>query len=237
MIHDSSNFRLLPAIDPDNCEDNFVGTIRYTNYNGFVETKNNSFNLSMEINKKFNGNNANKVVNRKPINYHYQIVPSSSAGNLKIVLLLESPSNTEFHNVYNINAPAMGYTGIKINKWFISALNRSIFFINYSFCSNGNTFDIYLVNAIRYECNLGFNNLKKQRNHFFKFLWGDSNLAFNQDLYDRLSLINPDLLINCCTAKLKQLCSNKNIHSNISCRSYLNGYHPSRWNANTMFKP
>ena len=228
MIHDSKNFILTIAPNVAHCDDAYVGYISYNGYNfiGPQTKKHNELFLQRNIKK-----NPNYQI-RTPINY------GSFAGlenNKKIVIILESPSNNEYNNICEIVSPAMGNTGGRINKQLIPLLNRSISKLNIN-PQNLNInvrYDIYLVNAIRYHCDLGDPQSRKKVKFIFTFLWDKFNYDKNEDLIERLNIIKPDIIINSCTQDLRNLCS-KNYLQNSQCTMVLDASsHPLCWNINT----
>jgi len=227
MIHDSNNFILTIAPNVAHCDDAYVG---YISFNGkFIGPQNND---ELFLYRNIKNNQQNQQ--RQRINY----VKFNNSENKKIVIILESPSNNEYNNICEIVSPAMGNTGGRINKQLIPLLNRSISKLNIN-PQNLNInvrYDIYLVNAIRYHCDLGDPQSRKKVKFIFTFLWDKFNYDKNEDLIERLNIIKPDIIINSCTQDLRNLCS-KNYLQNSQCTMVLDASsHPLCWNINTILQ-
>ena len=152
---------------------------------------------------------------RFDVNYSQQ-PPNIKATNPKMVVLLESPHIEEFNagQYANGTAPAWGNTGKNFDDWFIKVLNLNINNVLNSFLPNNNQdIDVYLVNAIQYQCSLGKLNGNRgsgRRDAVFFNLWNKQPDSFLQDLADRLNFINPNVIINACTKNLQRFCCNGN---------------------------
>lgn len=149
-----------------------------------------------------------------------------------LVIVLESPHKDEFSSAGVPIRPANGVTGSKINLRLDKIINN--------FPPNGMNksiiYKVYLVNSIQYQtsCYQALHNYPDYnanwhtiRNCVFKALWNNGNLGLQQDLTNRINLINPSVIMNCVTGgKVKsglQSLVAKVVNSN-------NLYpHPSAW--------
>jgi hypothetical protein len=174
------------------------------------------------------------------VDVNYSAMPTSSV-RPKIVVLLESPHIEEFNvsgQPYK-SAPAWGKTGDRFNNQFIKVLNNNIKIILSKYSLQKQTFDVYIVNAIQYQCSLGISPINQGvRNGVFAYLWNLSVNSFCDDLIERLNFINPDLLINACTAKLKYKYCNVSTISHLMINKNIAFYtassHMSMWGRNTI---
>ena len=107
----------------------------------------------------------------------------------KIILILESPHYDEFRE--NQNCPANGKTGNNISDFFHEKI-----IIKFKI-PNGN-YDVFLINAIRYQCSIG---LKTSifRNIFFIKIWNNGGKVEFLSRLKKINLSNHDYIINCCT--------------------------------------
>lgn len=142
----------------------------------------------------------------------------------RIVLVLESPHKYEYDSNYNPLRPANGRTGTKINnglqnRAFIKALN-----INY-------VYEVNIINAIQYQtsCYFMFQNkwTRKNRDQVFRALFNKNKGNLRQDLVNRVSNYNPDIIINACTSNLKNVVETA-LNTFTNCRKYKDK-HPSSW--------
>ena len=231
MIHSISNSPLNLAPIPWNnmpCNDQWVGEIIF---NG-IDFEYNGSEVFQLTRKKSSGQI------RVDVNYSASKIKSSKA---KIVVLLESPHLEEFKVVgypYN-TAPAWGNTGDRFDSQFIKVLNRHIKNIGSKYLlKNRQAFDVYIVNAIQYQCSLGISPINPSvRNGLFSYLWNLQPDSFYQDLIDRLNFIRPDIIINACTAKLKNRHCNANsimpLLNNKNIAFFTASSHMSVWGKNT----
>ena len=126
---------------------------------------------------------------RKNIDYY------NSDTNNKIILIMESPHKDEF--TQNIpNGPAFGKTGKNIASYFESVLNKEFFNVNISL-SNG-TYDLYLINAIQFQCSLGLPT-EYFRDLIFTGLWFNGGEENFKNRLEKIKLNNNDIVINSCT--------------------------------------
>ena len=214
------------------CNDQMVGTISFTN-TGF----------------SYNGNSIFKLTRKNFLNgqQRYDIIYSQNSSfkntNKKIILLLESPHVDEF-NIKNQNyttAPIWGKSGDRFNSQFINVLNNNLNSFNNLNLGNNMMFDIYIVNAIQYQCSLGISPINKHiRNYVFQGMWNFNNNSFKDDLIDRIDYLDPYLIINACTINLQKTCCNKS--TIMSCVKNKNiaffeaNKHISVWDKNTIIK-
>ena len=160
----------------------------------------------------------------------------------KIVLVLESPHIKEFDEEYG-NHPALGTTGEKINNLFPDLLNR---YIPTTIDSNYNSlydskydildddYEIILVNPIQFQCSQGLQN-KNIRNNVFEKCLGKrrKNEIFAVDFQQRISYINPDIIINCSTSDVKNIVWSLIDELKLPSTLLLESTHPSVWDIKT----
>lgn len=143
-----------------------------------------------------------KYVNSQWVFYGLsQITPKAFE---KMVIVLESPHKDEFSSAGVPIRPANGVTGSKINLLLAHIINnRPPKGINKSII-----YKVYLVNSIQYQtsCYQALHNYPDYnanwhtiRNCVFKELWNNGNLSLQQDLTNRINLINPSVIMNCVT--------------------------------------
>ena len=146
----------------------------------------------------------------------------------KIVIILESPHRDEF--MLNLTAPALGATGEKIHRYLYNLL------YNYNLLNSRET-EIYIVNAIQFQCSLGFET-SKYRDKIFKELWAQNGVKAS--LIRRIKRIAPTIIINAITkikkgnTTIKEELSNdlKNLDFSIWEAST----HPVKWDKATTLK-
>lgn len=228
MIHDSSNFKLntmFPsATNYDNTDDDIVGKITF---NGKMFLYNNGQKLYMQTkSKKSSNNNYQKRIGINYINFN--------KANKIIVLLLESPSNDEY--IGPRFRPANGKTGFRIDNQLIQLINKYINVCFPNLPQKGTTFDIAILNAVRYQCNLGNAGNRTIINSVFTQLWNKAGDPFSNDLLERINIISPSLIINACTKgnSNNKLCSTSFLKSNLNTRIVEVTNHPSTWSSKTI---
>ena len=230
MIHESNNFLLTSifssASNSGNVDHDFVGTITF---DGNQFRYKNSIKLCLERKAKIAKNNSQK---RSAINYTNKQI---SLTNERIALILESPSNSEF--LPSRPCPAWGRTGGGINEQLISLMNK---YVNVCFptrpTANSN-FDIIIINAIRYQCDLGNQGNRTIINSVFEQLWNYSPTPFSDDLVERIKFVSPSLIINACTSSNTglKLCTTSFLKNKLSnVRIVEATSHPCRWNKYTI---
>lgn len=143
-----------------------------------------------------------KYVNSQWVFYGlYQITPKAFE---KMVIVLESPHKDEFSSMGVPIRPANGVTGSKINLLLAQIVNNR----PPNGISQSIIYEVYLVNAIQYQtsCYQALHNYSDYnanwhtiRNYVFKALWNTGNLSLQQDLRNRINLINPSVIMNCVT--------------------------------------
>lgn len=125
----------------------------------------------------------------------------------------------------------MGKTGQRFNGQFINLLNNNIS----KFGKLGKSkYDVYLVNAIRYQTSFGLSPIiSRMRDYIFTDMW--NNLGFKDDLHERITKLAPDIIINCITKNLKELVQSEieNISGSVVLKA---STHPSVWNYNTTLE-
>ena len=236
MIHSITSYTLNMPSFPQvpqyagPCSDQLVG---YINFNGttFEYQGGDVFSLTRKIH-----------VGQRRNDVNYSTLPTISK-NKAIVVLLESPHVDEFQVVQQtyLTAPAWGSTGNRFNTQFIKVLNRHIALINSQFPLRAKEdFDVYIINAIQYQCSLGIRPINKtRRDYVFSQLWNQFPDSFEQDLIDRLNFVNPDLIINACTINLQRKRCNKAKILPLLARqvSFLeSSEHMSAWSKNTILR-
>lgn len=218
------------------CDDQFVGTMNFSN--GSFVHNNNLFNLQTK--KNTNGQH------RLPLDYITPQIPHNN-NNIKMVVILESPHIDEYqaNGQHNNTAPAWGRTGYRFNTWFKQALQNNLTNIQTkagNLLNNNQIFDVYIVNAIQYQCSRGLSlkkyKNKKRRDKSFNYLW--TRRGYNVDLCDRLNIIKPEIVINACTINLTRKCVNYNslrttLRQN-NCVYFEADRHMSCWCNNTIIK-
>lgn len=143
-----------------------------------------------------------KYVNSQWVFYGLsQITPKAFE---KMVIVLESPHKDEFSSMGVPIRPANGVTGSKINLLLAQIVNNS----PPNGISQSIIYKVYLVNSIQYQtsCYQALHNYPDYnanwhtiRNYVFKALWNNGNFSLQQDLRNRINLINPSVIMNCVT--------------------------------------
>lgn len=223
MIHDDTNysFDIYGRLNRDKvvCQDQYIGTLNYNESNDkFEYEKGDIFQLQKQ---KRSGEQQRKNIDYSCFN---------KDNNPIIVVVLESPHISEFCITGQnfTTAPAWGATGDKFNTQFIKLLNNYL-----SSKINKTSYDVYLVNAIRYQTSLGMSPIcSLLRDYVFKDMW--NNLGFADDFKERINILKPDVVINAVTKNLKQLVD-KVIKSTLQGNRCLfnASEHPSVWDKNT----
>ena len=120
---------------------------------------------------------------------------SGIKGEENIIILLESPHKDEFTRKFI--APALGETGERLNSYLEPLLKRSSIV--------GSKAKIFLVNAIQYQCSLGFPT-KCVRNFVFNQLFDEDR--FKKDLKGRIDKQHPKTILivttSFCRKKIKE---------------------------------
>ena len=179
------------SFDKRKCEDQFVGLLK-------IERRNARFCgwLKCSLSKE-------EIKNRTKI--HNEL---SAKKDIPIILIvLESPHRDEFKcEKYKIDSPmpAMETTGINIYELLPKYLNRIGGTLETGMMSKGmgymdmhnGIYRVFLVNAIQYQCSLGFDP-KAHRTYIFNKLWDHEEVVKN--FISRISLNNVQVIINAST--------------------------------------
>ncbi len=215
-----TNFSKLAYSDkkkknPKKCKDQYIGILKI-NTNTLFNCK---ICWKTPNNLLKSRNDSNQIKRRKQI-------PT-------IVIVLESPHKDEFEK--NTPMPAMGQTGDNIIKYFPSVLmqymyqergkNNSALLRAKGDIENGK-YRIALVNVIQYQCSLG-RKPKEFRNDVFCKMWNFPKVK--KDFIHRLKILNPIIIINCCTKFCNIIKDDiqQEINKNFPNSLLLEGYHPS----------
>lgn len=186
-----------------------------------------SFNLS-SFNEK------NSLFEKSKFNDH-EIVFSNETPS--IFIILESPHVDEYSYLLNEIkpiSPAQGATGDNINNILENLINH----INSNVIALKNSkYLINIINPVPYQTslnyihkcplrykktNIGFVTL---RNQVWQNLWL-KNKSFEIELVNKIQIIQPDLILNCCTQDLSDYIE-KSIP--ITKAKVINCYHPYSW--------
>ena len=139
-----------------------------------------------------------------------------------IIILLESPHIDEFKK--NLTAPALGETGNRLNSYLEDLLK------NYLVAKS--KAKLFLVNAIQYQCSLGFST-DCVRNFVFNQLFNED--TFKKDLKERIDKQNPKIIViattSFCRKKIKDWVLNEYKDNKVSI--YEADSHPSVWTSKT----
>jgi hypothetical protein len=247
LIHSINNYQLPNKIlgltantIRTACLDNKVGEIVYNgiNFEGF-NGDSKFFGLQRNSDPKAM---LNKVQKRMEIDYSTMPVFRKP----RIAILLESPHINEYspNNKTGISGPAMGSSGNRFNGQCISVFNNNIGVLQAALGINTGSsqryvYEVFFVNAIQYQCSLGYSPIKKEiRDFVFEALWNSYPNSFRDDLVERFNILKPNLIINACTRELQ-----KTVCNNTSISPYLIGFnysfltaskHISAWDKNTI---
>lgn len=154
-----------------------------------------------------------------------------------LVLLLESPHKDEYSNFSVPLRPAKGLTGTKINNKFGMKINQ-----NQGQCAKFKNksiiYKVFLVNAIQYQTSC-YNTLSKLngyqqnwrviRNCVFKKMWENQPSNLQQNLNDRITSINPSVLINCVTGGKNKYGLKNLVSQGLKRTPDFSLSHPSSW--------
>lgn len=180
-------------------------------------------------------NEKNSLFNKSKFNDH-EIICSNEIPS--IFLILESPHIDEYDNVLGEIkpiAPAQGATGDNLNNVLVNLINhidRNVFGLSNS------KYLLNIINPIPYQTSLHYihNHPLRHNNKNFGFVtlrnlvWENlwlKNKSFESDLLNKIQIIQPDLILNCCTQELSDY-----IEKSIATikAKVINCYHPYRWN-------
>ena len=142
-------------------------------------------------------------------------------GQACLILILESPHVKEFSGV---PGPAKGTTGDRIRKWLLEVRGFSLL----------RNYGLILVNAVPYQCSLGFPT-RYFGDEIFRAAWQQGG---SDEFAERLNCIarNNDRIANCCTlGSFKQHSLRREVqlvidHMNMPNFLYRRT-HPSSWHA------
>ena len=143
-------------------------------------------------------------------------------GDTNIVILLESPHKNEFQK--KLTAPALGETGERLSLYLETLLKKEHIATAQS--------KLFLVNAIQYQCSLGFST-NCVRNHVFNYLF--EKQEFKDDLKNRINIHFPKIIIiattSFCREKIKKWILEE--YNAQEFAIYEADSHPSVWTAKT----
>ena len=142
-----------------------------------------------------------------------------------IVILAESPHKDEYS--YNNGAVTPKYPLYKSKSKIKNHLK------NYLPSNLSGRYDVYLVNAIQYQCSFGLSlrTYRKQKNNVFALTW-NIEPALDDLVCELAQLIKDerDLILNCCIKDLKKhLCMTDILKIKFSTVNILDYPHPSKW--------
>ncbi|WP_352403287.1 hypothetical protein [Kandleria vitulina] len=165
--------------------------------------------------------------------------------NDNIVIILESPHVKEFRHIigckdgFRIGMPCMGKTGENLKEYFIDVLNNkeNADELKKELQNDKNKkFNIIVMNAIQFQCSLGF-KLSKEKNELCKKLIKYDE--FQKNIINRLREYKPRYILNCSTAAIRKDIGNivnKDLKKYIDEKVfkdksivYIEGNHPSNW--------
>lgn len=242
MIYSTTNYCLnVPQkkcgkyFDNKPCYDCDVGEIMFDGQK-FV-----SFNNTIKDFGLYCISNQKNIQQRNVINY----TQINNCKYERIAILLESPHKDEYISKNKLlTSPAMGNSGTIFNNNCIKVFNDNLDTLcaALGITQNSNikkTYTITFVNAIQYQCSLGYSPINRNiRDYVFSSLWNRNPNSFQDDLIERLNILKPRLIINSCTDTLKKIYCNGN-----TIAPYLKGfeyrfcsaqYHISYWFKNTL---
>ena len=158
------------------------------------------------------------TVNPSSINRNIQTNPV-------IVILAESPHKYEYTYQNGVVTPRVPLfkSRSKINKYLK----------NYLPATTAGRYDVYLVNAIQYQCSFGLNlkYYRQQKNNVFALTW-NMEPALNDLICELKNLIqsDQDIILNCCTKELRKfLCMTEIFKLYFPQSNISEAPHPSTW--------
>jgi hypothetical protein len=121
--------------------------------------------------------------------------PVRASPHPRLILILESPHQSEFKEDGNPIGPAIGKTGESIRDHLHSAITKA---------AHRSGRSLVLVNAIQYQCSLGAPT-HEHRDDVFQQIWQstDAEELFRRRL--RSYLRAGDTVVNCCTKRNREL--------------------------------
>lgn len=174
------------------------------NYIGTVSTK--ASNLFALVGLRYN--NRIEAIRHSPVK-----------GIGHIVIVLESPHVKEF--APNLIAPALGTTGERIHSHLWNMLSNAGLL-----CDNDS--EVYLVNAVQYQCSLGFET-GIYRDIIFKKMFNGTELVA------RIQKYNPTIIIIASTLSTSRDIT-EFLRKDFSDKLYKASSHPSVWNATSSIE-
>lgn len=172
------------------CPDNFIGVI---------EMKNHKIQGCLHFNSIQRKSFVDFLHEEEQIR---QIVEKAhEIGNENLVIILESPHTSEYSECLqcpnykcsirsNFIAPALGSTGIMLQRYLINILQEK------EYLSSNKKYNVILMNSIQYQCSKGRDvNLFRDIN--WCKLWFRGGMK--DDFICRLKTYNPSIVINACT--------------------------------------
>lgn len=171
----------------------YLSNLSKVNQKKYQQIKNNSHNNFMTVDtsfKKCPDNYIGYVSNTESNLFAIANLRCANRGKIKIkkltdrqriVVILESPHKSEFRS--QLIAPALGVTGERIHSHLWKILQNAALLTK-------EKQDVYLVNAIQYQCSLGFDT-SIYRDMIFNAVWKKKE----GDLLSRIRKIKPSIII------------------------------------------
>lgn len=152
-------------------------------------------------------------------------IDRSKQTNPVIVILAESPHKDEYNYSKGFVTPK--FPLVKSKRKIQKHLK------NYLPSSLSGKYDVYLVNAIQYQCSFGLDlkNYRMQKNNVFALTW-NMEPALNDLICELKNLIRSeqDIILNCCTKELRKfLCMTEILKLYFSQSNISEAPHPSTW--------
>jgi hypothetical protein len=153
------------------------------------------------------------------------------------VLILESPHYHEYNqNPFEPIAPAQDTTGNNIQSLLPGILNKNKVKLEL----NESEYRLIIINPIPFQTSLNYfhkqpirkkdqkeNSFELLRNNTWEILW-NQNKNYKKDFIENLNVINPKIILNCCTSALSNIISSTLLASNFNFVRYKT-CHPSYW--------
>lgn len=152
-----------------------------------------------------------------------------SAAQHKIAVLLESPHKDEYDKNLHPRGPARGATGKNFHAYFVSHVLPML--VAAGLKLDQDVYRIYLVNPVPYQASLRYllkKPLKELKDAVWKALW---RAGCREDFLGRLKCYRPQIVLNGCTAGVKQLvtCAVNSHGPEFGLEQHFNIAHPSSW--------
>lgn len=175
-------------INENKCEDNIVALV--AKRNGQWKLINNYILKKEREENKPKVKIYTKVKNDKIVKISKKATFKKKLG--RIVIVLESPHKSEYDIDDKVGYPALGDTGININKGILEIINKKLSKVmKCDMC-----YDIILMNAIQYQASLGVDT-NVFRDRVWINLWLKNNMR--DEFIKRIKRYRPDIIINLCT--------------------------------------